>query len=871
MIRLLLIVVVVFTLIPTAGADSFSPEQLHKAINDLGSSKFYVREKASRVLWHASRAAEPLLRETQTTDPEVRRRIQELLDKFSWGIFPDTPAAVVAQIDLFRGGERDERVAAVDALLRLGKPGYDALLRLTEKETDPAEKRVYFEHIARDAQLAVPGLVAAGDLTRAADLLDRSLLAGSDEAFSNYAAFQALDGKLDPAIERWQKAWHDKKSAIAAKMLVHLFRARGDFARAREFAKQIDDSLLLQVLWEEGNWKALARLLRMSQGEAHDAAGLGMRAAVYRLAGDRESFHNVVEQLCKLAKTGDSFELRTAAESLLLNGRTQEAMAILLDRKLAPALTFDLLFAQMRYKEAFELSQSARSTDKDEAFRLELRTARALMMLGDRDQAMQRFNSLAGRLRSPSESSSARDLVKTLDELNLREQASAFAARYLALTRFDKGTDAGTELFDALFGPDAELALEWWCFLRNKLTNPAGERCMSVVGQIVAGKPVEHLVEWANELAHAKPSVGPDRSNAEDHRVQAAAVAMLRAGREAKALEYFNLSLEQKPSAAEIIYFADYWRSKGRFKEAADWYKKAETIEPGNALALFLQGISSMKAGNATEGSWLMELAHRVPLGSETARAQFAQELEQRGFVEGAKREIDALLTFGWYRSWQMGNVLNRAAQLAARNRDYEGAVAWQEKAIAGCMWKAAGFSNSTAFLSVPQSTTRIRVRALLEAAKFDEAMVQTRAALEVLPGNIELVILVVHAFDAAGRRKQADELFNSVLARHESLCRGYPNCGFGHNACAWLSVNCSRELDKALLHAEAAVRLEPQETGWLDTLAEVHFCRGEFTKAIELRRLCLKRQPDRPYFQKQLARYLAGDRKAPIPDADDD
>ncbi len=96
------------------------------------------------------------------------------------------------------------------------------------------------------------------------------------------------------------------------------------------------------------------------------------------------------------------------------------------------------------------------------------------------------------------------------------------------------------------------------------------------------------------------------------------------------------------------------------------------------------------------------------------------------------------------------------------------------------------------------------------------------------------------------------------MLERHEELLRDFPRSALYHNDLAWLSANLDRDLDKALLHAQKAVELDPQSAGILDTLAEVHFRRGNRAEAARLAKRCLEMDPDGEHYKKQLARFEA-------------
>jgi uncharacterized Ntn-hydrolase superfamily protein len=62
--------------------------------------------------------------------------------------------------------------------------------------------------------------------------------------------------------------------------------------------------------------------------------------------------------------------------------------------------------------------------------------------------------------------------------------------------------------------------------------------------------------------------------------------------------------------------------------------------------------------------------------------------------------------------------------------------------------------------------------------------------------------------------------------------------------------------LDESLAAATLAVEIEPQNPEILDTLAEVHFRRGEVDQAIAAGERALARDPESTYLQEQLERF---------------
>ena len=95
-------------------------EEIARAIEELGAPQFEARQAATELLWRAGDAAEMKLRlAARSTDPEIRARAGELLNRLRLGIRPDTPLDVLAVIDQFRNaGTTDQKKQALRELAR---------------------------------------------------------------------------------------------------------------------------------------------------------------------------------------------------------------------------------------------------------------------------------------------------------------------------------------------------------------------------------------------------------------------------------------------------------------------------------------------------------------------------------------------------------------------------------------------------------------------------------------------------------------------------------------------------------------------------------------------------------------------------------
>ena len=119
---------------------------------------------------------------------------------------------------------------------------------------------------------------------------------------------------------------------------------------------------------------------------------------------------------------------------------------------------------------------------------------------------------------------------------------------------------------------------------------------------------------------------------------------------------------------------------------------------------------------------------------------------------------------------------------------------------------------------------------------------------------------------EAAGQseiKELAERLFRHQYDLLSAVARDYPDSGFHRNNLAWLAARCHRELDAALVNGEKAVELTPDYPGYLDTLAEVHFQRGNRQRAVELEQRVVRMAPRNKTFRDQLERF----EQAPLPE----
>jgi predicted Zn-dependent protease len=843
-----------------------SKEQIAKLIRQLGDNDFDTRETASRKLWEAGEAAEEAVKEAvKSKDAEISRRAGEISEKFKWGLYPDTPKNVADLIERYQSAEENAKGGIVRELFDGGLWGCRAVLKIARAETKTEQRASLMAQIANELPRAVPMLLE--DNHR--DVLERLVEVGLEHqvrlGISHYAAFWALAGKLDDRIAHFkalEKTSEEPKRE--AEILAYLFRANGDLPSAVEAAKRAEvDDLTDHLLGEAGDWKRLAER-KAAADPGNEVERLAYRATYYRLAGQKKEMDETLAALRKLVEAAPPDDVKhfSVAKALLLNGRTAEGLEVLNkgDNQLT---TFEILCARNQFKEAFELVDKARFADSKEAIFLEIAQARTLHLLGEKEKAAPLFAKYAAMVKEGTDVAWYENLVEAEFRAGLTDDAFAHAAKVLAASKDESWTP---RLFGKLYPGKKQTAEQLWILLKRMAEKEDAAVRMKRLRALLDGKaPAKDVTAFLDDAAKL-----PGDRPAADVQLLVQGEVALTAKMDDRAIALF-----EKAGGEGWLRAGDVLAEKKEWAKASAAYRKAWEADRVNPLPLWLAGWSLKHAGKEEEGKQLMEQAHWLPLGAEAVRHQFALDLAKRQHTDASRQENDLVMKTGEPGSYYTGEATRRNALAALLRRDYAAAVDGNEQAMLRVLRDYINFVQKQGYVGVPAAIHRLRAAALLKAGKTKEALEEARLCMEMLPGNVEVPILLVPELEKRGMKKEADDLFERSLKFNEALCREWPNSPFAHNSVAWLRVCCRRDLDQALEHALKATKLAPKHAGHHDTLAEVYFQRGEKDKALEVQKKVVEWEPKRTYFRKQLKRIEAGDPKAERPmeeeDEDDD
>jgi len=837
-------------------------EELSRAVRALGSDFFAVRQRASATLWSAGRRAEPFLRQALLSrDREVVRRAEVLLERLSWGLTPDTPADLAQLIWEYRTGNEQDQQNAINALIDRGETAYPILLAIVARESRAGSGRPILQQLGAQLDGAIRQLIVRGDLALAEQFLELRATTGEPDFLRGYAVFLSLTGKLDQKIRDRQNLLSQAavaKQAVpgAVRELIFFLRLRGDLPAAVELARQHlpADQLLEDLLYEGGDWKELAD--KFGEPPSSSLERLGFQAAYQRLAGNTATWEKLAEKLFNWpAEPNADSESFYRFEALVLNDRPDLGVRLLQQQRNSRA-TFDVLAAQFRFPEALRLVENIPPTGITQNFSLFLEYAKQQHSLGLKDQAARLLGQLAKSLQPGQvDVEQYTSLIEAELELGLDDLAFEQAA---AIFKDEIETQNRNVLLGKLF-PKFSSQIPVWCdFLQAKhgasdlpgnlqrlraLFLPRPQRAQLAalapeVLQLTQRFPTEERTRWFEAL-----------------------------GSTLEAVEELDLARRCFTQSATVTGKSEAWFRLGQFHwdhkdygPAADAYAQVSAAEETYPTAMYLQGAALLKQNREAEGRKQIQLAELIVLADDAARHRLATNLAERGLNADAQRQRELLLRSGGFSSWELNYALMNLGNEANEKKAHLRAADYYERYMLCVLGTSSAFTRTRAYLVLPHAVHESRARGHLANNDITNCLKEARLAMSYLPADTDLPIALVPELEKRKWTAEAHELFEGVFQVYVNTCKAYPDAATHHNNAAWLAARCRRRLDEALLHAEAAVRLQPSAAAYLDTLAEVHFQQGRRDRAQDFIRQAIALEADNDFYRRQLQRFTSGD-----------
>ena len=870
-LRLLQVFILCFFLGSVQGFQDSKQAQVKKWIDELGDADFTTRENAHKNLWKAGSDAEEQLKVAlKGDDAEIRKRSLELLEKFKWGIYHDSPIAIIDLIQAYQSGTLQDKEKSIAKLIEMGGLGVKSVIKIINAEEQEEVRNSVLSYASKSVSKVIPYLIEKNEFKFLDQILQMMLENRAEGVFSNYAVYAILSASTDKIINQLSKNKPPKISdEINKEILAYLYRSKGEHNDALKFAKESKNpELYTQLALEASKWKAVLDTDHFPDDLL--LGKLGYKLAMYRLANEKTEFDGAKKTLMEIAEelTGkdkngveSTEQLFQAAKIALLNYMVPEGIDSLLKNK-KRMMVAEIYASRFEFDKIKSLIEEAKTENAKDVPALEIHWAKILYGLGEKEQALKILDQYSSRIADKSEGDWPLKLVHAWILIKKRDRALDDAASYLQKIEH---REASGRMLNKMFGDDSEFYDPLFRFFFKKKNTETAQTVIKQINDLhdkkleskVVVKLIDDLLEYASTVT-AEESVSLKN---------AAGAILKKYGLDEKLKEL----ADKFGSETILLSLADLYAEKKEWAKARDSFKVAWDKDKSKSIIAFMIAKMEENIGDKAQASKWKDLATWAPLGNEQVRLDFAYALGKRNYVDDALIQFDLVSKTGEPGSYSVGASSRALASRLIEKKSFEKAADGYELAMLRCMTPFVSFTQSQAYVNVPSLIARLRCRAAIDTGDFDKVDSFAAKAFDLQPGEVELPILVYQPLIAKGKKELADKIFASAKKSIQKVGDDYPNCAWAHNSAAWLSACCKSDLIWGLNQAEVAIKLDGKSAAHLDTLAEVLFQLKRQKEAVEAQTKAVALEPTKIYYKKQLKRIQNGDPSVDRPEENED
>lgn len=815
------------------GADLANPSP-----SRLGAESFAQREAAAQVLWaQGIDAVETLEAQALGPDPEIAWRARRILRWIDLRITPETPQEVVELIeDYIQAGTAMEREKIYGSLL--AAKAYQQLFRLPDHLTDEVVSRQLAERVSELAGQVAAELIVEGKDQEALDIL-----ADSRREDSGKLRWVSLASAMGLRDQLWDE--------LDTRDQMRFARWAGDLETVKELVPANHEILTtLQVL--DGNPAPFLENQQLLGGPLATRARLAL--ARWEGRDDEVETQKIVEQLLTDAKLGGGDKSHEAFQTLAQNGYAKEALSYF--QKFYPAESFDYFQRSERIELAFQsfgleagkkvskkwlrraslLVQDEWDPDNEgckELYYMGLflherglseEAERVLRVLLTRLEEEQNENETLGFLTFMAGSGSV--LNAGIPELSLKmaaeQKGENFEPREFLMTVF-LDDDGAARVYNFVKEREPE-ASAWehvravFAFFGREVNFPAPE-LTKILAEFEAAAQKEGRDEAWGILQESAAYRGDTQ--------------LLE--RSIRALMELN-----KEDIASISGLAGFHYANGDFGKGADLWVGLAEESPREVSHLGFAIVCLTLAGREEEAAALHTQLEKLALGDGHWLIVLSELWLRVGDFEKARAYDERALLLLPSGSTPWFRQLSRLAASA------QVAGSWKQAAACRRIYEAMRpfqfYPSAALYLEGSAQMDFCLAMAALEGG--DEEALRRHLDRSVAAGGHAGFFAneALPALRAAGRGDEVARIWGVLGADYKRALELYPAGHNSLNTAAWVASRAGEDLQLAAQWSNAALKLRPFSSAYLDTKAETFFAQGKRKQAVKWsQKACLR------------------------------
>ncbi len=303
----------------------------------------------------------------------------------------------------------------------------------------------------------------------------------------------------------------------------------------------------------------------------------------------------------------------------------------------------------------------------------------------------------------------------------------------------------------------------------------------------------------------------------------ARAKVLLRLGRSSEAVVSLRKAVENNPDDQNLrLTYARLLVDVKEYEKARVEFEKLHQASPDDAELLYTLGLLSLESQRLDDAEKYMRML--VRMNQRDGEAQY-----YLGRINENRKLYDAAIE--WYRQVVVGEYKFDAR---LRIADLLGESGRVEEAIEHLDAMLKGSQSDSSLVRIYITKGEL----LRSARRYEQAMEVFNTALEIVPGNSDLLYARALVAERLGR-------IDLLEADIRTILKTEPDNAHALNALGFTLADQTTRYEEAYGYLKRAIEIMPDDAAIIDSWGWVHYRLGDYDKAISLLRKALSRYDD--------------------------